>query len=1157
MGAESRLRVEVLGPIRVRLGDAEVRLGPTRQRALFAVLAIRHQHVVAREDLIHAVWGEQAPATAQGSVFTYVSGLRRALEPDRSSRASSSVLRSEGHGYRLALDADALDATVFAAHAGTASAAVERGAADEALTVADEALALWRGEPLTGLPGPFLAAQRDRLMATRLDLLETRAKAKLMAGRHAELVGELTALVGEYPLHEELRGLLMIALYRCGRQADALDQFRQATRTLGTELGTAPGARLAEIHQQVLTNDPALAPPKAGIPAASARSTGRPRQRAVAFVGRDDELAQLRTAAAELVAGTGRAVWLDGEPGIGKSELLTEGLAGLDVEDVEMCWGSGDVLAQRFPLEVIQECLGVAPDSPDPRRARIAHSVARASAREDVFGGGTTPLGLVDEVVRLVGELCRDRPLALVVDAMQWADELSMLTWSRLVRETERLPLLLVGACRPVPRTEGLDSMRSTVARQGGITLRLDRLSGDAVAGLVREIVKAEPGPELRRVALRAAGNPLYLQELVDALVRDQMVRVSAGTADIEAAASAGAPRSLASALEHRLDFLTPATVDVLRRAALLGMEFRLDDLAVVLDRPSNALLAAIDESTTARVLVVDGDRTAFRHPLVREALYEGTGPALRSALHRQAAERLHQAGASVHNVARQLAAAPGIVDPWIVRWVGEHGEQVAGRAPDIGLELLHRVVAACDPGEPRLVELTASLARVMYWSGESPEHEVRSVLAATRDPDLAGEMYWILGCVFYRRGLDQQGVDVLRVAVESGISDVWRARCRALLSGRERMGLGEVESAERNSVAAIRDADRYADVFAKAYAQSNLWLFRSIDRDHAAALDHVDDALRSLDAAPEGPENAWLVHMRLSLLDNRVFSLQNLDRLDEAGQTLRRADAVVREHQLPGGLTVSSAVHDYWTGDWDQAMAELSVAVDAHGFDMAFRGLRESGPMLLLLHGVAALIAVLRDDRTAVVRHLTAADELPLLTSADRENCDFLVIADALAAERDGRHEAALLALTPVLDERYSPLMLRHQWLADAARIAVEGGDRAVAERALEVCELEARRERTAARATAAAAHCRGLVLDDPAAALAAAEHYASVHRPVEQARALEDAAVLLARAQRRDEAREAHELAVHRYDALGARWASRRASTRLRAADPRWPTR
>jgi DNA-binding SARP family transcriptional activator len=1147
--------VDVLGPIRTWRGDAEIRLGPTRQRALFAVLALHHGRTATREQLIRAVWGDEPPTTAEGSVHTYVSGLRRALEPNRSSRAASTVLLSEDAGYRLALDDDGLDAVVFETLAARAADAVARGDARDAVDLADQALALWRGEPLTGLPGPFLAAQRDRLVAARLDLLETRAAAALLAGRHADLVAELTALVGENPLHEGLRGLLMIALYRCGRQAEALGQFRLARLTLAEELGAKPGARLAEIHQQVLVNDPALAAPApepgAGAGARRTRRAARPRQRAIQFVGRNQELDELSAAVAALAEGKGQAVWLEGEPGIGKSELLTAGLAGLDDADVEVCWGAGDELAQRFTLRVIRECLAVAPESADPRRARLAELMLRSSARDEVLGRATTAVSLVDEVVALVRQLCQDRPLALVVDDVQWVDEASMLAWSRLARATDQLPLLVIGACRPLPRSGQLQSMRETAARRGGIMLGLDRLPDPAVGELLHAIVRAIPGPGLRRLAERAAGNPLYLQELVDALVREETVEITAdGTADVASSADVTAPTSLASALARRLGFLSQATVDVLRRAALFGTEFRLDELAAVLVRPASELIGAVGESTTARVLTADGDRLAFRHPLIRQALYEGMGHAVRAALHRQAAERLDRAGASMDIVAAQLAAAPDTVDGWTIGWVAEHGEHLAGQAPGVGLELLQRVVTASDPAEPRLLELTASLARIRNWLGGSSEQEVRAVLAATRDPDLAGEMYWLLSSEFYRRGMDRESVDALRVAVESPrVSGVWQARCRALLSVREFHFLGR--DPEHTAREAIRDAERVDDPFAKAYALQVLWLFRSIERDHAVGLGLVEEALSTLDAVlATGTDDSSLIHLRLSLLDNQVFSLQNLDRLADAHLTLEAADDMVRRYQLPAGLTVPRAVNDYWEGRWNEAVAALSVEADARELDMAFRGLRESGPMLLLLHGVAALIAVLRDHEAEANAHLAAADELPLITSGDRENCDFLVIAEALAAERDGRRDAALIALTPVLDERYSPMMLRHQWLPDAARIAVEAGDTAMAARALEVCEAEARREKQPARATAAAARCRALVHDDPAGALEAAKHYAEVGRLVELAHALEDAAVLLARAGRADEARQQHAAAVRGYRQLGANWGIRRANARLTEA-------
>lgn len=1139
------LRVRVLGPVRAWLGLTEIRLGPPRQRALFAVLVFRRDHVVTRTELINAVWGDDAPATAEGSIYTYLSGLRKALEPGRSGRTASTVLPSEGLGYRLRLDPGAVDLVGFQELSADAAAALGRGAADDAVAMANRALAMWQGEPLTGLPGPFAESRRTELAAARLILLETRAEAGLLSGRHAELVAELSTLVAQHPLHERLRGLLMMALYRSGRQADALEQFREARQVLAAELSRQPGAELAEIHQRILANDPAIAAPRTVAAAApgpmSVPVTTRPRPRAMTFVGRETELARLRDAVSELVDGRGHAVWLDGEPGVGKTELLTRGLAGLDHAVVQTCWGAGDELAQRFPLRMVLECLHVTGDSSDPRRARVAELAWPASSREDVLGGGGSVHAVVEALVDLVRTLCDDGPLALVLDGMQWVDEASMLVWNRLARLTGELPLLLVGACRSVPDTEALAALRDTVAREGGTMLRLPPLSDVEVDRLLRGMIGAAPGPGLTRLARGAAGNPLYVEELVDSLRRDGSVHVESGAAEVSATTTI----SLASALEHRLGFLSSTPVDVLRRAALLGTDFRVDDLAVVLDQPPAEFQPSIDEATTAGVLVVDGARVAFRHPLIRQALYDAMAPSVRAALHRQAAERLHEAGASAETVARQLSAMPLTPDQWTVAWVCAHGERVADWAPDIGVDLLRVAAEACEATDPRLEVLTAGVARVRYWLGESPESEVRAVLASTRDPDLRGEMHWMLACVHYRRGMDRNAVEGLRAAVEDPrVSAVWRARCLALLAARQGIGLGEIDSAQATASAAIREAEQAGDAFAKGYALANLWLFRSIERDHAEALRLVDEALTVLDHADT---DAKLVDLRLSLLDNRVFSLQNLDLLDEADATLRDATGLVREHGLPAGLVGATVVNHYWAGRWDSAVRDLSALVDGRELDMAFHGLRESGPTLLLLHGVGALVAALCDRGDDMNRHLAAADELPLLTSADRESCDFLVIAEALAAEREGRPDAALIALAPVLDERYSPMMLRHQWMPDVVRIALHTGEAALARQALAICEGEARRERTPARAAAALARCRGLVRGDAEQVLSAAARYREVGRLIELAQTLEDAAVLLANADQRDRAVRTCAEMMRIYDRIGAVWAVRRARSRL----------
>src|SRR5260370_5232232 len=267
------LRVGVLGPViawRSVLGgtDQELALGQPRQQAVLAMLAIRANRVVSRADLIDAVWGDQPPATAEGGIYTYVAGLRRILEPDgaprdagASRREAPRVLVSVGGGYMLRLEPGSLDAVAFEqglARFRGARAARDLAAASWAL---DGALALWRGEAFTGVPGPFAEAERLRLGALRTLAAEQRGDLLLALGRPPEAVAELGALVAEFPLRQRPRALPMTALYRCGRQADALEAFQEARAQLAEELGIDPGPELSQVHRQVLAMDPALEGP--------------------------------------------------------------------------------------------------------------------------------------------------------------------------------------------------------------------------------------------------------------------------------------------------------------------------------------------------------------------------------------------------------------------------------------------------------------------------------------------------------------------------------------------------------------------------------------------------------------------------------------------------------------------------------------------------------------------------------------------------------------------------------------------------------------------------------------------------------------------------------------------------------------------------------
>ncbi|XQE85370.1 AfsR/SARP family transcriptional regulator [Streptomyces microflavus] len=233
-------------------------LGPPKQRAVLALLASRAGEVVGVDNIVDALWDGDIPQTATNGVHTYVAGLRRALEPGRSRREAGAILTSVSGGYCLRMDPEQVDATLFTRRHARARRSRIEGSPDEAVRWYEEALALWRGDAYSGVPGPFAAVERTRLRDLRLTAVEEWAADMLDAGRHAEAVAELSAAVGEEPLREKLRWLLMLTLYRSGRQAHALAVYTETRQLLNRELGIEPGAELRSLHQQILAGHPRL-----------------------------------------------------------------------------------------------------------------------------------------------------------------------------------------------------------------------------------------------------------------------------------------------------------------------------------------------------------------------------------------------------------------------------------------------------------------------------------------------------------------------------------------------------------------------------------------------------------------------------------------------------------------------------------------------------------------------------------------------------------------------------------------------------------------------------------------------------------------------------------------------------------------------------------
>ncbi|MFI6492250.1 BTAD domain-containing putative transcriptional regulator [Streptomyces sp. NPDC050564] len=362
------LRFSVLGPVRAWRDDEPLPAGSPQQRALLAALLLREGRTATASELIDALWGDEPPSQALAAVRTYASRLRKAL--------GSEVLVSESGGYAIrSLGEGALD--LARAQELAADAEKARGAGDlcRARELLRDALGQWDGEPLASVPGPYAETQRARLEEWRLQLLESRLDMDLEQGCHAEAVSELTALTAAHPLRERLRELLMLALYRSGRQAEALAVYADTRRLLADELGVDPRAGLKELQQRILQADPGLAEPSAA-PAEPAAASVRP--------------AQLPATVTDF---TGRASFVQELSDVLASASSAEG----QVMAVSALAGIGGVGKTTLAVHVAHQARGAFPDG--QLYVDLQGAGARAAEPETVLGAFLRALGTADSAI--------------------------------------------------------------------------------------------------------------------------------------------------------------------------------------------------------------------------------------------------------------------------------------------------------------------------------------------------------------------------------------------------------------------------------------------------------------------------------------------------------------------------------------------------------------------------------------------------------------------------------------------------------------------------------------------------------------------------------------------------------------------------------------
>jgi DNA-binding SARP family transcriptional activator len=745
-----RVEVGLLGPVTVQVDGQVVPVGSGPQRALLARMVLSPGCVASVHSLVDTVWGEDPPTDPVARLQVYVSRLRRAVGRER--------IRLEPGGYRIAVDR--VDIGLAERLVAQARDAAPTNLVRAAGLLGD-ALALWRGEPLSDLRDPLaFAPELARLAEWRRQLREEWFELRLAAGEAGPALPDLESAVAADPLRERLSLVLARALHQLGRTAEALRALDGFRRRMAEDSGLEPSPALADLRRRLLADDAA---PRRPAPEAHVRPgtppPPPPRQPAERFVGRRVELGRLLHLVAEADAGRGGVALVAGEPGIGKTRLLAT---------------FGEVATDRGALVLAGRCLEGAGGSPyhpfaeaidgflatEPA-ARPAGLDAIAPVIPRLGAGAVDPptapalqpdelrLRLLDGVLRFLLALTERRTAIVVVDDLHWAESSTIAMLRHVARGTRGHRLLLVGAYRggelaeEHPLSDALAELRSETECTAVALAGLERYSVDRL--LVGMAGRPLAAALVDAIAAQTGGNPFFAREMLRHLLEDNAL-----TPDVDGLLHAAlpltaVPEGVRQVIARRRRRLSAAANKLLEAAAAIDGPFPFEPVADVSGLAAAIALTALDEALDAGLVVVTPapERYDFAHALVRNAVYSAMNPSRRIRTHRRMAEMLaaaRAAGLSVRSseIAIQyhrsavlpgahLGVEPALDAAALACAAGAHDEDAAW------LEIARRLAR---PEDPRLPEVLRRWAIALAWSlrFDRAVDVAREALAATAE---------------------------------------------------------------------------------------------------------------------------------------------------------------------------------------------------------------------------------------------------------------------------------------------------------------------------------------------------------------------------------------------------------------------------------------
>lgn len=972
------IELRVLGPMEVTVSGVPVSAGGPRQRCMLARLIAARGQVVSVGTIIEDLYDGEAPPGAQMAVQSYVSRLRRVLEPGRAAWTHAQVLVTSPPGYAARLSDGAVDAWSFEDEVRRFAELGDPAVVHARLSAA---LALWRGgafEEFAGLRWADLEA--SRLADLRLTAMEAQAGAAVRLGRAAQVVADLERLTAEQPLREEGWRLLALALYQSGRQGDALAALRRVRELLSAELGVDPGPALCALERDILAQEPSLLVPAhgAGAPVRQIAVTRRP------YVGREAELARALHAAAQAAQGRQKIVLVTGDAGEGKTALAEQVSRRLAADGWVVTAGrcpEHDGAPAGWPwAEAIRRLARTAPPA-DPRSLAALLEDDR-TAEDDV---PAARFRLHQAVGRYLAAASRAAPLLLVLDDLHRADSetlaiLADITAGAAAGDTVAADtagaagrVLILAAYRPAEAGDRLGAWLAALAASQPDRIALRGLDETAAGRLLRATcARPVDNATVQAIAKRTGGNPFFLLEtarLLDSIGAEHAVtEVPAGVGEV---------------LRHRIAGLPAPARALLAQASVIGTEADVRVLGDIAGFEDSVLLDAVDAALRSGLVTEPGPgRIRFAHALVRDTVYGNLSRLRRSRLHTQvaAAVERHNPG-DVFSLAHHFAMA-GTDPAGAARYCSLAAAQAerrfafheAARLREQALELLDR---ARIPGQQEdgtdgreRLELMLGLGRALSHDGQLAiagplrQHAVRAALRLD-DPELLARAVTALDVPRVMFSHEYGGTNLGLVSVAERLlrelpPGDHPQRCQLLTTLAIELEDAETERGREACVQAVAMAQRIGDPGLLVMALAGSWAqsFRSGGPDERRRIGGELLAVSGKPATAEAAAQAMLMSASCGAGDFRA-----------ADRHAAEAERIARRYQLPTIGVATGLYRAMRTAlDGDPAAAERYREAS-----------RQLGTFGLRLHAtivdqVAAAVLLIMQGRMAEI-----ADELSL----------------------------------------------------------------------------------------------------------------------------------------------------------------------------------